>query len=203
MIIKGEINDNTFSFIITENKINENDLIESEFNFELKINKGKAICTVPKVESKDNKFNISCSTSDLSVEDEIEIIEEPEYEDYYFSGYKNKRTISLIPGSIIKDLNNNKFIITDNNITGEIKKEEIKTNSFKLEIKYNEKNDFVECFIEQNGDDFILSFSIKDTDINDIKTVSILISPEPILFSKSFINVSIESGITVKVILFL
>ena len=30
-------------------------------------------CT--KVVSKDNKFNISCSTSDLSIEDEIEIIE--------------------------------------------------------------------------------------------------------------------------------
>jgi len=91
MIIKGERNDNTFSFIITENKINENDLIENEFNFELKIYKGKAICTVSKVESIDNTFNISCSTSDLSIEDEIKIIEESENGDYYFSGYKNKK----------------------------------------------------------------------------------------------------------------
>ena len=187
MIIKGERIDNVFSFIITENKINENDIIENEFNFELNINKGKAICTVPKVESKDNKFNISCSTSDLSVEDEIEIIEEPEYEEYYFSGYKNKKTISLIPGSIIKDLDNNKFLIIDNNITGEIQKEEIKTYFFKLEIKYNENNDFVECFIEKNEDDDIkISFSIKDPDIdiNDIKTVFILNNPEPILLSE-------------------
>ena len=116
MIIKGERKDNTFSFIITENKINENDSIENEFNFELKINKGKAICTVPKVESINNKFNISCSISDLSTEDEIEIIEEPEYGDYYFYGYKNKKTVSLISGSIIKDLDNNKFLIIDNNI---------------------------------------------------------------------------------------
>ena len=42
--------------------------------------------------------------------DEIEIIENPildEY-NYYFSGYKNKRTLTLLGGSLIKDENNNK-----------------------------------------------------------------------------------------------
>ena len=190
MIIKGEINDNTISFIITENIVNENDLIENEFNFELKINKGKANCTVPKLESKDYKFNIFCSTSDLSVEDEIEIIEEPEYEEYYFSGYKNKKTLSLIPGSIMKEIDDNKFLNIYNNI---IKSSiEIEENvEFKILYNINDDEGERTTSCNFNTKDIVnntANITCEIEDINNLETITILNNPEPILLIKNKIT---------------
>ena len=186
MIIRGENINNKLSFIITNNKLNENIAIEN-INFELKLSNGekKANCNGSKLESEES-FDILCETTDISDNEEIEIFENPLNNDYYFYGYKNKRTLTLRAGSIIKDENNKKITIINNNFIGDITNLKFTDDdNIKFNINYSDKdiktisyNINRESIIDNKID---ISFEISD-DINS-NLISIIDNPETNLLS--------------------
>ena len=124
------------SFIITDNYINGT--IFEPFNIFMKVKLNNEIkevnCLIPKINKKE-KFNISCTISN-SLNYDIEIIEEPENDKYYFSGYKNKRTLTLKAGSLYKEGNyKNKFDILNSKFSGQYPS--IKNFKFNLTCKYD------------------------------------------------------------------
>ena len=121
-IIKKGLIDDKYRFIITNNSVLGNKIISENIEFDLNINDKNtfANCLIPK--SNENKiFDISCYINNgeaFMKNSEIEIIEEPDDNTYYFSGYKNKKTLTLDAGVLMKNKNNenifffifNKFI---------------------------------------------------------------------------------------------
>ena len=177
----GLILKNQDGFIITQNYINEDDLIYSSFNviMKVKINDKEleSSCLIPTVK-KEEIFNITCYVY-FSQEDEIEIIEDPKDESYYFSGYKNKKTLTLKAGSLYKYNNENIFDIRNSNFNGEYPL--INKFEFNLSCQYN---------IDELSENSLCSFStvgVSNSDINivcktrksdiEIKTITILNNP--------------------------
>ena len=148
MIIKY-INEEKNKFILTKNQIIDNLTISESSNFildvkisNIKDNKEedkKANCTMPPIEN-DKEFTIECILdNDISEEDEIIIIEEPEDEKFYFNGYKNKRTLTLIAGHLEKDNDSRKFMLKNNKFTGEVP-EQFQELIFNIINTYGETN---------------------------------------------------------------
>ena len=178
-------------FILSDNYINENNFFSSNeiFNITLKIkylseNIG-ANCTIPKM-NRGKLFNVSCYINDYSYEKEIEILEEPLNDNYYFYGYKNKKTLTLNSGSIIKENYNNKFRIINNEFNEEIKDVIDKNFELNLNINYTESNRMTTCdFNIKNLYDknkINISCSIP-SEINNSSIISVLENPKPLLLS--------------------
>ena len=183
MIIKQEN-----GFILTNNYINENDIIYNQFEISIKVKiseeEKEATCIIPSI--KDNKtFNISCSISSYSVEMEIVILEEPENDNFYFYGYKNKRTLTLKAGSLYKEENNNQFYIKNSTFTGEYPL--IEKFEFNLSTKYNndlENNSL--CFFKTTegiiDSKIQINCTTKISEI-EIQTISLLSNPNYMLLN--------------------
>ena len=194
MIIKKKYNDEKqLEFIITDNYVNGNKPIVVPIKFNLKLYNDKtAICTIgglSKVISPFILFNISCKVNDMTMEDEIEIYEDPydDDNDYYFSGYKDKKTLSLKIGSIIRDINDNKkFIIQNNEFIGDISNIKI-SNTIKIEVKYDQIDYLTtSCIIDSStiiDKKININCNIPDEITFDPKTISILNNPESFLLS--------------------
>ena len=182
----GLIIKNQEGFIITQNYVKEKVAVSQfDINIKIKINgddSKSSFCTIPKVNEKEI-FNITCPIS-LSQEDEIEISEEPEDENYYFSGYKNKRTLTLKAGSLYKYNNENSFDIRNSNFNGEYPL--VENFEFNMRCKYNEeKEEDTLCSLNTIG---ILNSDINiicRTSISNIKTVTILNNPDFVQLNKN------------------
>ena len=118
----GMIIKNQNGMILSDNYINEKDIIYNQFNITIKLKISEeekdANCLIPQVQ-KDEKFNITCTIINFAKENEIEIMEEPISDNYYFVGYKNKRTMTLKAGSLYKDEEHGKFYIKNSSFSKE------------------------------------------------------------------------------------
>ena len=184
LIIKQQI-----GYMISYNYINENDIIYNSFNVKMiiKINgeEKDANCSIPKFKEKE-KFNITCQAS-YSENDYIEILEEPRNDNYYFYGYKNKKILTLIAGSLYKEgVNNNKFDIINSKFSGECP---LNNNyKFDLRIKYNNAiEDNISCSFNTGeiSIDSIITINCTINDYEEIKSISILSNPNYVLLNKS------------------
>ena len=199
VIIKSED-----SFIITDNYINGT--IFEPFNIFMKVKLNNEIkevnCLIPKINKKE-KFNISCTISN-SLDYDIEIIEEPENDKYYFSGYKNKRTLTLKAGSLYKEGNyKNKFDILNSKFSGQYPS--IKNFKFNLTCKYdNTEIEDTPCSFDTTGmtpdsNNITIKCEAKNQ-INDLQIISILNEPDYILMNENitlylsdFVNLNLYS----------
>ena len=184
MIIKGQINGNKLSFIITHNTINDKNNLDNLTNLEIEVLKEKdvkekAICNIDQLKDIDD-FNISCSISGMGINEEIIIADNPTYQDYYFIGYKGKKTLTIEAGSIEKkELNS--FYIVKNKYLVDI--EEILLN-ITMNINYNNNiNSTASCQLESISDnDNYKDFKCIITNcVEDIQTITILDDPEAFL----------------------
>ena len=184
VIIKSED-----SFIITDNYINGT--IFEPFNIFMKVKLNNEIkevnCLIPKINKKE-KFNISCTISN-SLDYDIEIIEEPENDKYYFSGYKNKRTLTLKAGSLYKEGNyKNKFDILNCKFSGQYPS--IKNFKFNLTCKYdNTEIEDTPCSFDTTGitpdsNNITIKCEAKNQ-LNDLQIISILNEPNYILMNEN------------------
>ena len=141
-LIKGELEENELSFIITDNFVNDTKEILELKDFEIQIDKTNEnpICNIVQIEESSNTFDIKCKSKEISINDEIIIIENPTYNnDYYFYGYKDKRTLTLEAGSIEKDqIHNQTFNIIKNKFIGDMK-DIIFEKNITFEIKYSDE----------------------------------------------------------------
>ena len=176
-------------FVITNNYVKENDIIYTSFNVKMKIKineqEKEAICSIPKV--KENEiFNITCQIS-YSQNVDIEIIEEPVNDNYYFYGYKNKKTLTLTAGSIYKEgINTNKFDIINNKFSGN--RPLINKYEFYLRTKYNnEIEEDTLCSFNTNevSTDSSIAINCTISNYEDIKTISILSNPNYALLNEN------------------
>ena len=175
-------------FVITDNYVKENDIIYNSFNVKIKIKineqEKEAICSIPKV--KENEiFNINCQIS-YSQDDDIEIIEEPVNDNYYFYGYKNKKTLTLTAGSIYKERINNKFDIINNKFSG--KYPLINKFEFYLRTKYNnEIEEDTSCSFNTNEvtTDSNIAINCTINNYENIKAISILSNPNSVLLNEN------------------
>lgn len=177
------------SFIITDNYINGT--IFEPFNIFMKVKLNNEIkevnCLIPKINKKE-KFNISCTISN-SLDYDIEITEEPENDKYYFSGYKNKRTLTLKAGSLYKEGNyKNKFDILNCKFSGQYPS--IKNFKFNLTCKYdNTEIEDTPCSFDTTGmtpdsNNITIKCEAKNQ-INDLQIISILNEPDYILMNEN------------------
>jgi hypothetical protein len=199
MIIKEKINDqNQLEFIITNNIVNGNKTIETPIEFNLKLYNDKtAICTIGSLSEiilELEPFNITCKANNMNMEDEIEIYEDPHDEniEYYFSGYKDKKTLTLKNGSLIKDINdNNKFIIQNCEFIGDNTNINIK-RSINIDVKYDEIVYNTSCDIDSStivDKNIDIVCSMPD-EIQDLKIISIISSPESFLLSDNITTIN-------------
>ena len=195
MIIKDFDENEKLVFYITNNKLNSLITIKNEKEFKIYINISneektdiEAKCYLPKIDSLNEYFKIKCYFPDeTSIEDEIEISEEPQDDEYNFIGFKNKRTLTLESGSIEKKDKNN-FKIINNKFIGDTKIE-INIDAINMEIYYSDKESgSAQCSIDIeaikniNSNDIDMTRKIQD-EIKDPKTIFITNNPEKILLS--------------------
>ena len=194
-IIKEKNNEeNKLSFTITDNSINDKNNLKKIKDLEIKIlnAKEKAKCNITKTENPYN-FDIKCNIINMKINEEIIIEENPIYENYYFVGYKGKRTLTLQKGSIEKNDNKN-FTIVKNEFQGDIPEilDEYNKNLI-INIKYNNETiNKTSCALGEIYEKYI-DIKCRVTDeIGEIKTFNILDNPEAILFTDkitlNFIN---------------
>ena len=189
-IIKEESNENKLIFTITENTINGDLFVDELNNFEIYLSNGQiAICNIKNIGKQEylsasEVFDIICST-DLTMNDEIKIIQNPVHERYFFSGYQNKMTLTLEVGSLRrneKDINS--FNIINNKFIGDTKDLKIGDINFNLDVKYSDEviNTNINCVnnskISDNKIDIICSI---DESNKNTKTIYILNNPEPVI----------------------
>ena len=193
-IIKTDFTEDNYNFIISNNSILGNLAINEKYYFKININNNKtfANCSLPKIKAKEI-FDISCSVINdgfsFSINDEIEILEEPEDLLYYFTGYKNKKTLTLEAGNIVKNIyDNRKFKIINNQFLSDIStliEDDIEIN---LDVKYSEdiiKKTRCSFNMKDIENKYVnISCSLPD-DIDEIKYISILSEPESILLDKN------------------
>ena len=175
-------------FILTDNYLN--DKIYSSFSVTIKVNisgeEKDADCLIPEVE-KNEIFEITCTVDYYPEENEIEIIEEPINDNYNFSGYKNKRTLTLTGGSLYKNNDNNIFYIYNNTFNGEYPL--IDKLGFNLSCRYNddlERN--ASCsFNTTQGiiDDKVQINCLTKISDTDIKAISLLNNPTYALMNEN------------------
>ena len=197
MILKNENEKN--KFYLTNNQIINNQAINESSNFNLGIKisniqekKEKEIvatCTIPVIQNYNEEFDIECTLKgDISEEDEIIIIEEPENGIFDFSGYKNRRTLALYGGHLEKDNNANNFMLINNKFTGEVPNLTNEIIQFNITNSDDIPNIAICSFnINSLKDDYIIDMycEIENTDDPyDTKTISILNNPNIIPFSE-------------------
>ena len=170
-------------FIITDNVVNENDTINAKFNIDLKIKISgekeiKANCLIPEVEEKEI-FNITCKnqSEDYSLEKDFEIIEEPTNDNYYFYGYKNKKTLTLNAGHLIKENNNNNFKIINNEFNAEVN--DLKKKKFEFNLTINNSNEIHYSICSFNTSDIIERKKLNICCAGDFNTISVSENPKP------------------------
>ena len=211
----GMIIKNQNGMILSDNYINENDIIYNQFNITIKLKISEeekdANCLIPQVK-KDEKFNITCTIINFAKENEIEIIEEPTSDNYYFVGYKNKRTMTLKAGSLYKDEEHGKFYIKNSSFSKEYTIMDKDKKEFDLNYKYNNLDEKIaKCFfnITEGYIDSKLQI-ICSTQMSQtyLETISLLTNPNYILMNgnitlyfSNFNNLnlySITPGIIIK-----
>ena len=194
-IIKTDFSEDNYNFIISNNSILGNLAINEKYYFKININNNKtfANCSLPKIKAKET-FDISCTIINdgfsFSINDEIEILEEPEDLLYYFTGYKNKKTLTLEAGNIVKDIyNKRKFKIINNLFMSDITLFTEDDIEIILDVKYSE--DIIEktrCSFNMKDvvdNKFVnISCSLPE-EVSEIKYISILSEPESILIDKN------------------
>lgn len=194
MIKKGESKENEFTFFITNNILKEEKAVELKINVKLSNVQTKAICKGSKPENENN-FDFICSSSELSAKKEIEIIEEPNHSNYYFFGYKNKKTLTIEAGQISLDLNSNnnkEFKIINNKFIGDSSKLSFEKD-IELIINYIDNNKgMASCNLNSkdiiNNNINITCRVLDDKNIEDI--FSIEENPESFLLNNNDITLN-------------
>ena len=175
-------------FILSDNYLNDN--IDTSFNVSIRVkiseDEKEANCLIPEVE-KNKTFEIICTLDNYYEKNEIEILEEPINENYNFSGYKNKRTLTLKGGSLYKEENNNIFHIKNNTFNGDYP--EMVKVEFNLNCSYNknsQKN--ASCYFNTTKDIIESKIQINcltNIDNMDIETISLLSNPSYIRMNEN------------------
>ena len=193
-IIKTDFAEDNYNFIISNNSMLGNLANKEKYYFKININNNKtfANCFLPKIKAREF-FNISCSIINddfsFSINDEIEILEEPEDLLYYFTGYKNKRTLTLETGNIVKNIyDDRKFKIINNKFMSDIIELTEDDIEIYLDVKYSD--DIINktrCYfnmIDVDNNYVNISCSLPN-EVSEIKYISILTNPESILIGKN------------------
>ena len=196
MIIKN-LNEEKNKFKLTKNQIINNQTINETSNFSLNVSISnikdntekyeRANCSLPIVENN-KKFDIECSLNrNISEEDEIIIIEEPENDKFDFSGYKYRRTLTLIGGHLEKGGSNTNFMLINNKFTGEVPYPLNETINFNITNANPDDNKAIaNCSLNTNvlNDTIDMNCQIIDIDDSyDTITMSIINNPYPIPLS--------------------